>query len=440
MVEGLQSGQSKSPIALEIAKKGLGVIEILNNWTKYFMQVMDTLKSLDSWQCGRQGFLDFKSFYAFGSIMYARNSIPRRLQCEWIYSSSSSSSASTAVCAIRSASRVSIANSKTLQNWKFQRYAASKNQSPPEQSQPQRHFDALASIQETSKVRLTQIPLTRLCDSASSLLLILLQHTDLLEGLHDLAVDTSTSIDVVRWTTASVASWAVNLSESSYTDGLAEVDWRKLGSAIAIGVLDSAIPTMARDWSGSDIEPIDRLRWKLLGWAKLDGINPTGNWQFTLRSSSATIFWERQYNQPGASKTGCTTRWTSGPVEYLKSAWFRTDVVHTLSPAHCVCGCRSRGFARRRTTLRFYMLGSRILTSTSRTEIPPAMLCEDGLAFEEGWLYLRMQESSRSKIDFRKCGCGQGLQASCARPKMAQSSKFCISPKLRFEKNKSHGE
>jgi len=114
--------------------------------------------------------------------------------------------ASTAVCAIRSASRVSIANSKTLQNWKFQRYAASKNQSPPEQSQPQRHFDALASIQETSKVRLTQIPLTRLCDSASSLLLILLQHTDLLEGLHDLAVDTSTSIDVVRWTTASVAS------------------------------------------------------------------------------------------------------------------------------------------------------------------------------------------------------------------------------------------
>ena len=82
MVEGLQSGQSKSPIALEIAKKGLGVIEILNNWTKYFMQVMDTLKSLDSWQCGRQGFLDFKSFYAFGSTVYARNSIPRRLQCE----------------------------------------------------------------------------------------------------------------------------------------------------------------------------------------------------------------------------------------------------------------------------------------------------------------------------------------------------------------------
>ncbi len=83
---------------------------------------------------------------------------------------------------------------------------AFKNQSPEDNSIPKGNLSCPASIQKSGRVRLTQIPLTRLCDSASSLLLILLQHTDLLEGLHDLAVDTSTSIDVVRWTTASVAS------------------------------------------------------------------------------------------------------------------------------------------------------------------------------------------------------------------------------------------
>jgi hypothetical protein len=50
MVEGLQGGQSKISIELEIAKKGLEVVEILKNWTKYFMLMMDTLKSLDIWQ------------------------------------------------------------------------------------------------------------------------------------------------------------------------------------------------------------------------------------------------------------------------------------------------------------------------------------------------------------------------------------------------------
>jgi hypothetical protein len=64
----------------------------------------------------------------------------------------------------------------------------------------------LASLQGNSKVRLTQIPLARLCDSTSSLLLVLLNHTDLLKGLQNLAVDTSTSIDMVGWTAASVPS------------------------------------------------------------------------------------------------------------------------------------------------------------------------------------------------------------------------------------------
>jgi hypothetical protein len=49
------------------------------------------------------------------------------------------------------------------------------------------------------------------------------------------------------------------------------------------------------------------------------------------------------------------------------------------------------------------MLGSCILTSTSRTEIPPAILCGDGLAFKDAWL-CRFRGSGKfaTKIEFRK--------------------------------------
>jgi len=57
-----------------------------------------------------------------------------------------------------------------------------------------------------------QISLSTLCDSSASLLLILLQNTNLLECLHDLSVDASTGIDVVRWAGATVAGGAVNFS------------------------------------------------------------------------------------------------------------------------------------------------------------------------------------------------------------------------------------
>lgn len=136
--------------------------------------------------------------------------------------------------------------------------------------------------QTNADIGLTQIPLARLCDSATALLLVLLQHTNLLQRLHDFAVDAAAGIDVVRRTTAPVASRAVDFSESSYTNGLAEVDCNETLSAIDPDFQHLGIPTMTRNRSSSNIEPIDRLRGELLRRTELDGINPTGDREFAL--------------------------------------------------------------------------------------------------------------------------------------------------------------
>ena len=57
-----------------------------------------------------------------------------------------------------------------------------------------------------------QISLSRLRDAATSLILILLQNTNLLEGLHHLTVNASTGIDVVGWAGSTVAGGTVDLS------------------------------------------------------------------------------------------------------------------------------------------------------------------------------------------------------------------------------------
>jgi hypothetical protein len=101
-----------------------------------------------------------------------------------------------------------------------------------------------------------QITLSALCDAAASLILILLQDANLLESLHDLAVYASGSIDVVGWAGATVAGRAVGFAHATNTDSLSEVD-------------------MTSNRSGTNVEPIDRLRWELLRWASLDSVNPT---------------------------------------------------------------------------------------------------------------------------------------------------------------------
>lgn len=108
-----------------------------------------------------------------------------------------------------------------------------------------------------SKSKLTvQITLALLGDAAATLLLVVLEDTDLLEGLEDLAVNGARGVNVVGGTAATVLGSAVDAAETANTNGLAEVD-------------------VAGNGGGADVEPVDVLGGHLLGGAGLDGINPT---------------------------------------------------------------------------------------------------------------------------------------------------------------------
>jgi hypothetical protein len=101
-----------------------------------------------------------------------------------------------------------------------------------------------------------QITLAGLGDASATLLLVLLENTNLLEGLHDLAVDGAGGVDVLGGARATVDGSAVDLAEAADTDGLAEVD-------------------VAGDGGGADVEPVNVLGRELLGDTSLDGVNPT---------------------------------------------------------------------------------------------------------------------------------------------------------------------
>lgn len=100
-----------------------------------------------------------------------------------------------------------------------------------------------------------QITLAGLGDAAATLVLVLLENTNLLEGLEDLAVDGARGIDVARGTGTAVLGGAVDLAETADTNGLAEVD-------------------VAGDGGGADVEPVNVLGRELLGGTGLDGVNP----------------------------------------------------------------------------------------------------------------------------------------------------------------------
>lgn len=112
-------------------------------------------------------------------------------------------------------------------------------------------------IQDCFRSKLTvQITLALLGDTAATLLLIVLEDTDLLEGLEDLAVNGARGLDVVGGTAAAVLGSAVDATKTANTNGLAEVD-------------------VAGNGGSADVEPVDVLGGHLLGGAGLDGVNPT---------------------------------------------------------------------------------------------------------------------------------------------------------------------
>jgi hypothetical protein len=98
--------------------------------------------------------------------------------------------------------------------------------------------------------------LSTLCNPTTSLLLVLLQNTDLLKSLHNFAVYTSAGINMVGWTGTTVAGGSVSLSKTTDTDGFAEVN-------------------VTGDGSSPNVKPVNGLGRKLLRGASLNGINPT---------------------------------------------------------------------------------------------------------------------------------------------------------------------
>lgn len=66
-----------------------------------------------------------------------------------------------------------------------------------------------------------QVTLAGLCDAAAALVLVLLKDTNLLEGLHDLAVDGAGGVNVVGGAGTAVLGGSVDLAETADTNSLA---------------------------------------------------------------------------------------------------------------------------------------------------------------------------------------------------------------------------
>lgn len=86
-----------------------------------------------------------------------------------------------------------------------------------------------------------QVTLAGLGDTATALVLVLLEHVDLLEGLHDLTVDGAGGVDVVARAHTPVLDAAVDLPQTADTDGLAHVD-------------------VTGDGGGADVEPVQQRK------------------------------------------------------------------------------------------------------------------------------------------------------------------------------------
>lgn len=96
-----------------------------------------------------------------------------------------------------------------------------------------------------------QIPLAALGDATATLVLVVLEHTDLLQRLEHLTVNRAGGVDVVRGTVATVLGRAVDLTETVDTEGLAEVDVTSDGSGADVVpslIRFSPLITRKRGW------------------------------------------------------------------------------------------------------------------------------------------------------------------------------------------------
>ena len=69
-----------------------------------------------------------------------------------------------------------------------------------------------------------KIPLPTLRDPPSPFILILLQHANLLQRLHHLAIDAPARIDMVGWARAAVLGAPVGFAQAAHPDSFTEVD------------------------------------------------------------------------------------------------------------------------------------------------------------------------------------------------------------------------
>jgi hypothetical protein len=128
---------------------------------------------------------------------------------------------------------------------------------------------ALLILSNSSLSNTVQISLSSLRDSSSTLGANF-NNANLLESLEDLAVNGAGGVDMMGGAGPPVLLATVSLAETADTDRFAEVD-------------------MASDSSCADVEPINRLRGKLLHVSGLYSINPARNLELALTFQESSI-------------------------------------------------------------------------------------------------------------------------------------------------------
>lgn len=134
----------------------------------------------------------------------------------------------------------------------------------------------------------------------------MLEDTDLLKGLDDLAVDGAGGIDVVVGAGATVLDGAVDLAEAANTNGLAEVDVTSDGSGTDVVPSNCQMCRQRKNDIVGSVVPVSVLGRELVGARGLDSVNPScTNYQFPIdhETSSVEVTHQGWGAFPDASRT-----------------------------------------------------------------------------------------------------------------------------------------